>query len=116
MELEQKRMSISLEEKITVGKLQVEKKKVEAEGKIAAMKEKDKLTVKLPKLDSKKFDENILKWTEFWDTFEATIHNKKGLHAVENSTISRVNFMELPAKLFLDLNLPKTIIMLLLIY
>ena len=83
MELEQKRMSISLEEKITVEKLQIEKKKVEAEGKIAAMKEKDKLTVKLPKLDLKKFDGNILKWTEFWDTFEATIPNNIGLHTLD---------------------------------
>ena len=83
MELEQKRMSVSMEEKITVEELQVEKKKVEAEGKIAAMKEKDKLTVKLPKLDPKKFDRNISKWIEFWDTFEATIHNNKGLHAVD---------------------------------
>ena len=65
MDLEQKKMSISLEERITVEKLQVEKKKVKAEEKIAVMKEKDKLTVKLPKLDPKKFDGNILKWTEF---------------------------------------------------
>ena len=42
-------MSISLEEKITVEKLQVEKKKEEAEEKIAVMKEKDKLTVKFLK-------------------------------------------------------------------
>ena len=35
-------MSISLEEKITVEKLQVEKKRVEAEEKIAVMKEKNK--------------------------------------------------------------------------
>ena len=83
MELEQKRMSISLGEKITVEKLQVEKKKVEAEEKIAVMKENDKLTIKLPKLDPKKFDGNILKWTEFWEVFEATIHNNKGLHAVD---------------------------------
>ena len=77
MELEQKRISISIEEKITIEKLQVEKKKVEL------TKEKDKLTVNLPKLDPKKFDGNILKWTEFWDAFEATIHNKKGLHAMD---------------------------------
>ena len=44
-------MSISLEEKITVEKLQVEKKKEEAEEKIAVMKEKDKLTVKFLKWD-----------------------------------------------------------------
>ena len=42
-------MSISLEEKITVEKLQVEKKKEEAEEKTAVMKEKDKLTVKFLK-------------------------------------------------------------------
>ena len=77
MELEQKRISISIEEKIPIEKLQVKKKKVEV------MKEKDKLTVKLPKLDPKKFDGNILKWTEFWVVFEATIHNNKGLHAVD---------------------------------
>ena len=84
MDLEQKKMSISLEERITVEKLQVEKKKVKAEEKIAVMKEKDKLTVKLPKLDPKKFDGNILKWTEFWDAFKATIHSNKGLHAVKS--------------------------------
>ena len=42
------------------------------------MKEKDKLTVKLPKLDPKKSAENILKWTEFWDAFKATIHSDQG--------------------------------------
>ena len=50
-----------MEEKITVGRLQVEKKKVEAEEKIAVMKEKGKPTVKLPKLDPKNFDGNNLK-------------------------------------------------------
>ena len=83
MQLEQKRMSISLEEKKIVEKLHVEKKKVEAEEKIAIMKEKDKVAVNLPKLDSKKFDANILKCTKFWDAFEGTIHNNKGLHAVD---------------------------------
>ena len=69
--------------------MQVEKKKVEAEKKIAVMKENDKLTVKLPKLDSKKFDGNILKWTEFWDAFEATIHNNKGL-----DTMDKFNYLK----------------------
>ena len=81
--LNRKKMSISLEERITVEKLQVVMKKVKAKEKIAVMKEKDKLKVKLPKLDPKKFDGIILKWTEFWDAFEATIHSNKGLHAVK---------------------------------
>ena len=42
------------------------------------MKNKDKLTGKLPKLDPKKFAENILKWTEFRDAFEAKIHSDQG--------------------------------------
>ena len=61
MELEQKRIFISMEQKITVERLQVQKKKVEAEEKIAIMKEKDKMTVKIRKLDPTKFDGNVLK-------------------------------------------------------
>ena len=34
-------------------------------------------TVKLPKLELKKFDGNILRWQEFWDTFDSTIHQNK---------------------------------------
>ena len=40
------------------------------------------MIAKLPKLDLKKFDGNILKWTRFWDAFEATIHNNKNLHNI----------------------------------
>ena len=83
MELEQKRIFISMEQKITVERLQVQKKKVEAEEKIAIMKEKDKMTVKLPKLDPTKFDGYILKQTEFQDVFEGAIHNNTGLYVVD---------------------------------
>lgn len=41
-------------EKFAVERLQFERKKVEAEEKIAVMKEKEKLAVKLPKLELKK--------------------------------------------------------------
>ena len=29
-------------------------------------------SVRLPRLELKKFDEDILKWKEFWETFEST--------------------------------------------
>ena len=50
------------------------------------MKEKDKLTVKFR---YGKLDENILKWAEFWDAFEATILNNKGLHV-----LSKFNYLK----------------------
>ena len=34
-------------------------------------------TVKLPKLELKKLDGNILKWQEFWDAFDSTIHQSE---------------------------------------
>ena len=40
-------------------------------------------TVKLPKLKLKKFDGNTLKWQEFWDTFDSTIHQNEGLKRVD---------------------------------
>ena len=72
-----------IEEKITIEKLHVEQIKAEAEKKIAMTKENTKLTVKLPKIELRKFDGDILKWTEFWDAFESTIHSNKSLHNVD---------------------------------
>lgn len=39
--------------------------------------------VKLPKLDISSFNGNKLKWTEFWDTFECTVHRNSKLSDVE---------------------------------
>ena len=38
--------------------------------------------VRLPKLELSKFNGNILKWQEFWDAFEATIHKNQTLQHV----------------------------------
>ena len=40
-------------------------------------------TGKLPKLELKRFDGNILKWQEFWDTFDSTIHQSERLQRVD---------------------------------
>ena len=81
LESEERRLKIAMEEKINLEKLQYETKKIETEN-INEIKQRQ-LTVKLPKLDLKKFDGNILKWTEFWDAFEATIHKNESLHEVD---------------------------------
>ena len=40
-------------------------------------------TIRFPKLELKKFGGQILKWQEFWDTFEATIHNNQALQPID---------------------------------
>ena len=40
-------------------------------------------TVKLPKLELKKFDGNILKWQEFWYAFDSTINQNERLQRVD---------------------------------
>ena len=40
-------------------------------------------SVKLPKLEIPVFNGDVLKWTEFWDTFEATIHQNPTLSDIE---------------------------------
>ena len=43
----------------------------------------NKTQVKLPKLELKKFDGDHSKWTSFWDTFEASIHNNSSLSPID---------------------------------
>ena len=40
-------------------------------------------SVRLPKIELKKFVDQIIKWQEFWDTFEATIHDNPSLQPIE---------------------------------
>jgi len=40
-------------------------------------------TVKLPKLELKKFDGNNSKWISFWDTLEASFHKHESLSAID---------------------------------
>ena len=68
-------------------KLHIEKMKVGEERQIAA-RQLSKKSVKLPKLELKKFDGNIFKWAEFWDVFKSAIHSNKQLHDVGQIQLS----------------------------
>ena len=82
LEFEERKRRISMEEKIILEKLHIEKIKVGEERQTAA-KQVSKISVKLPKLELKKFDGSIFKWVEFWDAFESAIHSNKQLHDVD---------------------------------
>ena len=40
-------------------------------------------TIRLPKLELKKFGGEILKWQEFWDTFQASVHKNSSLQLID---------------------------------
>ena len=72
---------MTMEKRLTLEKLPVEKLKAETQEKFSIMNEtgnnykmKGKInSVRLSRLELKKFDGNILKWQEFWDLFESTM-------------------------------------------
>ena len=39
--------------------------------------------IKLPKIELRKIGGLIVKWQEFWDIYEATIHNNLSLQSIE---------------------------------
>ena len=41
------------------------------------------LSVKLPKLSSKKFGGDLTKWITFWDIFESSVHNNSSLSKID---------------------------------
>ncbi|MEW8545649.1 MAG: DUF1759 domain-containing protein, partial [Candidatus Thiodiazotropha sp.] len=45
-------------------------------------------SLRLPKLEIPSFNGNTLKWTEFWDSFEATVHDNMSL-----SNIEKLNYL-----------------------
>ena len=98
-------MKIAMTERITIERLRLEQKKLETEEKIVTIKERDKLTVKQPKLGLKKYDGHILKWTEFWNAFEATIN--KNLHDIEKFNYLRGQLQEPAGERLFGLELMK---------
>ena len=70
-----------MEEKINLKKLRNEKMNVGEERQIS-VRLVSKKSVKLPKLELRKFALSIFKWAEFWDAFESSIHSNKQLHDV----------------------------------
>ena len=78
MELKRKKKDIELKMKAEVGQ-----KRLELEKQFGAPITRHTPSIKLPKLELQKFNGNILKWQEFWDSFEASIHKNPNLQPVD---------------------------------
>ena len=86
IEAGKRKLKIETEEAVEMEKINIEKLRVETREKYST--ETEKLTksnvgVHLPKLELKKFDGDVLKWKEFWDTYESTIHTNPSLQSVD---------------------------------
>ena len=69
-------------------------------------KVKGKVTsVRLPRLELKKFDGNILKWQEFWDTFESTIHKNNDLQNEDKFNYLRSQLKRQASKMSMSIEL-----------
>ena len=79
-EMELKRTTVDIELKM---KAEMEQKRLELEKQFGVPVTRHTPTIKLPKLELQKFDGNFLRWQEFWDSFEASIHRNPNLQPVE---------------------------------
>ena len=63
---------------------------------------------RLPKIELKKFAGQIVKWQEFWDTFEATIHKNPSLQPIEKFNYLRAQLENEALQLIEGLELTNT--------
>ena len=63
--------------------LQLEEKHLQKTKELESTSLKSQSFVKLPKLDFKKYNEDVLRFREFWDNFSTSVHDNKRLHPVE---------------------------------
>ena len=85
-EIEFERTTVDIELKM---RSEMEKKRLESEKQFGVPITRPTTTIKLPKLELQKFDGDILKWQEFWDSFEASIHRNPSLQPVDKSSYLR---------------------------
>ena len=78
MELE--RTTVDIELKM---KAEMEQKRLELEKQLGVPITRNTPTIKVPNLELQKFVGNILRWQEFWDSFEASIHRNPHLQPVD---------------------------------
>ena len=66
-----------------------------------------KNSVKLPKLELKKFDGSIFKWVEFWYSFESAINNNKQLHDADKFNYLKAQLKQTASEVISGLELTK---------
>ena len=79
-EMEPKRTTADIELKM---KAEIEQKRLELEKQFVVPLTRHTPTIKLSKLELQKFNGSILKWQEFWDSSDASIHKNPNLQPVD---------------------------------
>ena len=98
-ELKKTELELACREKLEMERLQVQKLRLQNEKELKCTKIEinakdsnqqnngqratDKATIKLPKLELIKFDGNLLKWQEFWDSFDTTVSRNPSLEDID---------------------------------
>ena len=87
---ELEKLKLEQEERIALEKLNIEKLRLERQVRSSETRKTstsentvNQGNIKLPKLELIKFDGNIFRWQEFWDSYEATIHNNNSLGNID---------------------------------
>ena len=99
-EMELEIITIDIELKM---KAEMEQKRLELEKQIGVPITRHNPAIKLPNLELPKFDGNILKLQEFWDSFEASIDKNPNLQPVDKFNYLRAE-LEIDANASLDWN------------
>jgi len=71
-------------------KAEMEQKRLELEKQFGTPITRHTPTIKLPKLELQKFNGDVLKWQEFWDSFDASIHRNPNLQPVDKFNYLKV--------------------------
>lgn len=96
MEAEERRQQREADERRREQEMQLERLRIEAEVEKEKFKTEMMITtnterrhspkqptVRLPKIELKKFNGELLKWQSFWDAFESTIHKNDSLNDID---------------------------------
>ena len=99
LELKNTEMKLAYKEELEVERLQVQKLRLQNEKELKCIeieinaKESNqqnsgqcathKSNIKLPTLELMKFDGNLLKWQEFWDSFDTTVNRNPSLEDID---------------------------------
>ena len=107
--LEKAKLELEAKTNIERVKMELKVKETELEKEMATAGKADipkmKTNIRLSKLEFKKFNGDTLKWQEFWDSFEATIHKDPTMSPINKFNYLRTQLEDRVLKIIEELEL-----------